>query len=116
MALRSGFPLVVLVLLANIASFRSNHSSSAQHSDDPYVSNLRTGFTLALVVLMFVGLTVHYWNNIWMFWGICLGIRVSLEELCLGTRTSAVLDRQRKFGYPVSSVAARQATGLYRVK
>ena len=116
MALRFGIPLVILVLLANIASFRSNHSSSARHSDDPYVSNLCTGFTVALVVLMFVGLTVHYWNNLWMFWGICLGIRASLEELCLKTRTSAVLDRQRKLGYPVSSVAAGQAPGLYRVK
>ena len=116
MALRSGIPLVVLVLLAHIASFRSNHSGNAQHSDGPYVSNLRTGFTLALVALMFVGLTVHYWNSIWMFWGVVLGIRASLGELCLETRASAVVDRRRKLGYLVSSVAAQQAPGLYRIK
>jgi len=63
-----------------------------------------------------VGLTVHYWNSIWMFWGVVLGIRASLGELCLETRASAVVDRRRKLGYLVSSVAAQQAPGLYRIK
>ena len=27
-----------------------------------------------------IGLTVHFWNYMWIFWGICLGVRASLRE------------------------------------
>jgi hypothetical protein len=42
----------------------------------------RTGLSLALFLYVFIGLTVHYWGALWMFWGLCIGIRASLEDYC----------------------------------
>jgi len=39
---------------------------------------------LLLLVFMFSGLTVHFWNYMWMFWGVCLGVRASLREMSMG--------------------------------
>ncbi|MCK1597303.1 hypothetical protein [Bradyrhizobium sp. 164] len=81
LSLRFGVPLVMLISLANIASFyRSGPTAGIRRSYEAYMNNVRTGFTLALAMLMFVGFTVHYWNNIWIFWGLCIGIRASLQE------------------------------------
>jgi hypothetical protein len=44
---------------------------------------MSTAFTIVLILLVFDGLTVHYWNFLWIFWGVCIGIRVSLRELSL---------------------------------
>jgi hypothetical protein len=97
MALRFGIPFVIFVFLANVASFyRSGPTAGIRRSNDPYMNNLRTGFTTALAMLMFVGLTSHYWNNIWIFWGFCIGIRASLQEEYFKTDVSPVLDHRRK--------------------
>ena len=48
------------------------------------MARMRTAFSLILVLFMFVGLTVHYWNYMWIFWGICIGIRASLREYSMG--------------------------------
>jgi O-antigen ligase len=98
-ALRSGVPLVIFVILANAASFYRYRPSAGIRISDSYMDNMRTAFTLALIIFMFAGLTVHYWNNIWMFWGLCLGIRASLHEQYLNSiRLSAVASR----GVPTS--------------
>ena len=44
------------------------------------MKRMRTGFTMALTMMMFMGLTVHYWAYMWTFWGLCIGIRASLRE------------------------------------
>jgi hypothetical protein len=80
LALRSGVPVVIFVFLANIASFFASGRRAVVRNSDPYMDNMRTGFTLALAMFMFTGLTVHYWNNMWIFWGLCIGIRASLQE------------------------------------
>jgi O-Antigen ligase len=84
LALRFGLPTVVFLILANITALlpvkRSNN-----RADDPYAAQMRTAFSLILVMFMFVGITVHYWNYMWIFWGICIGIRASLREQSIGT-------------------------------
>jgi hypothetical protein len=82
LALRFGEPVVILLLMSNIASvlptgFRPDGEFAK------YMLNMCTGLTLVLVIFMFVGLTVHFWNFMWIFWGICLGVRGSLREWCL---------------------------------
>lgn len=77
-ALRFGLPAVVLLALTNLAAMLP--VSRTRIPDQNYVSQLRTGFTVTLVMFMFVGFTAHLWNYIWIFWGICVGIRVSLSE------------------------------------
>lgn len=86
MIIRFGIPSIIPLLLANVASFWPSRQIYARTSHDPYVGQLCTAFTLSLVVLMFVGLTVHYWNNVWLFWGLCIGIRASLREQCSNAR------------------------------
>jgi hypothetical protein len=79
-ALRFGIPMVVLLFLTNISSFSRSVRGDGIRSADSFMSRMRTGFTLVLIMFLFTGLTVHYWNGAWMFWGLCLGIRVSLNE------------------------------------
>jgi hypothetical protein len=45
-----------------------------------YLSRMSTAFTLVLVVFMFTGITVHFWNYMWIFWGVCIGMRAALRE------------------------------------
>jgi hypothetical protein len=75
-ALRFGLPTVGLLLLANIAAC----VRSWPRSINPYMNNMRTGFSVIIVMFLFTGLTVHYWNALWMFWGLCLGVRASINE------------------------------------
>ncbi|TYO60739.1 hypothetical protein FXV83_42250 [Bradyrhizobium hipponense] len=96
LSLRFGIPLAVLIFLASIASFyRSGPTAHIWRFNDPCMNDFRAGFTLALALYIFVGFTVHYWNNIWIFWGICIGIRASLQEEFFLTNTSPVLNFRR---------------------
>jgi hypothetical protein len=80
-ALVYGLPTVGLLILANLGSFwRKKSNSRLPAEDDEFMICMRAGFTAALVMFMLIGLTVHYWNAMWMFWGLCVGIRTSLQE------------------------------------
>lgn len=96
LALRFGVPAIIFLVLANVATFYRSGPSGISSPSDRYMSRMRTAFTLVLVVFMFAGLTVHYWNNIWMFWGICIGIRGSLQEECLGAARRTASERRRQ--------------------
>ncbi|MDR3489983.1 MAG: O-antigen ligase family protein [Bradyrhizobium sp.] len=81
LALRFGIPVVPLLLLANISSYYGDGGRKRiGNMQDAYMSHMRTGFTIAVWVLMLAGLTVHYWNSFWLFWGLCLGIRAGFLE------------------------------------
>ncbi|WP_271565990.1 O-antigen ligase family protein [Bradyrhizobium sp. CCBAU 11386] len=79
LALRFGVPASALLLLANIAALASTNSPRNALLD-PRFLQLRSGFTVVLVLFALTGLTVHYWNYMWLFWGLCLGIRANLRE------------------------------------
>ena len=78
MSLRFGIPMIALLFLATIATFilKDRRHTTGDH----YMDQIRTGFTLVLTTYLIVGLTVHYWNYMWIFWGLCAGIRASLYE------------------------------------
>ena len=78
-SLRYGIPMAALLFLVNISTFWSNGKRKVRNSD-PYMNQLRTGFTLVLATFMFLGFTVHFWNYMWLFWSLCIGIRASLRE------------------------------------
>ncbi len=80
MALRFGLPTIVFVILMNLTAMLPVKRNPAGWPGEAYIGALRTGFTIVLVMFMFIGLTVHYWNYLWIFWGICIGTRVSLNE------------------------------------
>lgn len=79
-ALRFGVPMITLLFLANVAACARALTKSAARSADPYMVNVRTAFSVVIMMFLFTGLTVHFWNGSWMFWGLCLGIRGSLNE------------------------------------
>lgn len=79
--LRFGIPTIVFLALANLAAVLPTKYSG--NMGTPYLNRMRTAFSLILLLFAFIGITVHYWNYIWIFWGICLGIRASLRELSL---------------------------------
>lgn len=82
-ALRFGLPMIILLVLTNIASILPVRGRFNGVMEDPSAPELRIAFTVAVVMLMFTGLTVHYWNYLWIFWGVCIGIRASLREFSM---------------------------------
>jgi hypothetical protein len=87
LALRFGLPAVFLLILTNLAAMLPVRRTACGWPSESYIRELSTGFTIVLVIFMFAGLTVHYWNFIWIFWGICIGIRVSLNEYTIAAST-----------------------------
>jgi O-antigen ligase len=83
--LRFGIPMAILFFFTNVAAFFPGKRESLSGADEEYMGRMRRAFTLAIVVFMFAGLTVHFWNYMLMFWGLCIGIRASLRESSIGT-------------------------------
>ena len=89
-ALRFGVPTVALLFLSNVTAFLPtkkarerrirNEDTFTASAIDNNMADLSRGFTTVLVMFMFIGLTVHFWNYVWIFWGICIGVRASLRE------------------------------------
>ena len=81
-SLRFGIPMAVLLILLNITAILPVQPTRNLSAEVP-INQMRTAFSIVLIMFMFTGLTVHYWNYIWIFWGLCIGIRSSLRELSL---------------------------------
>jgi hypothetical protein len=81
MALRYGLPLIALLFLVNIVALLPGKRSATP--DEPFIGHMRSALSVVLVMFMFVGLTAHLWNYMWIFWGVCLGMAISLRELSL---------------------------------
>ncbi len=77
-ALRFGVPMVIFILLACITACMRTGGPKATR--DSYMDRMRTAFTLVLVVFALAGLTVHFWHSLWVFWGMCIGMRACLRE------------------------------------
>ena len=92
-ALRFGIPMIVLLLLTNLAAILPAKLEGEYRSSNSYLNRMRRAFTLVLLIFVFTGFTVHFWNFMWMFWGLCIGIRASLRELSIEIRG-------RSYSYP----------------
>ncbi|MBH5398263.1 O-antigen ligase family protein [Bradyrhizobium sp. CNPSo 4010] len=80
-SLRFGIPMLVLFFLTNMAALLPSKRRPGNNADDIYMDRMRHAFTLVILMFMFTGLTVHFWNYMLTFWGLCIGIRASLREL-----------------------------------
>ena len=78
-SLHYGVPMVMLLFATNIATFWPRQKLLTSR-DGLMVKQLSCAFTIVLVIFMFAGFTVHFWNFMWTFWGLCLGVRASLRE------------------------------------
>lgn len=74
-ALRYGLPAVILLTLVMFSAIlrRTSIFNSG-------IYMLPTGFSLAIVAMGLIGLTVHLWDSLWLFLSLCIGIRASLGE------------------------------------
>jgi hypothetical protein len=84
-ALRFGVPTIGFLFLANISAAWPAQRPGGP-DDASFSARMNTGFTIMLLMFMFIGLTVHYWNYMWIFWGLCLGIKVSLKQGLMARR------------------------------
>lgn len=82
-ALRFGMPAVVLIILLNIAACLPTKAIRKRTSNGAYIEDMHLAFTIVLVLYMFTGITVYFWNYSWIFWGVCIGIAASLREMAL---------------------------------
>lgn len=89
-ALRYGIPAVILLILTMFSPLLKKTQIFAP---DPNFHNIQTGFTLAIVAIGLIGVSVHFWDAPWLFFNLCVGIRASLAEY--GARRENMM-RQRK--------------------
>jgi len=94
-SLRFGIPVVILLFLTNVAALLPGKSVSVNGASDVHIDRMCTAFTLVISMFMFIGLTVHFWNYMLMFWGLCIGIRASLRELSFNMAGRLVRQKKR---------------------
>ncbi len=75
--LHYGLPAVLLLFFTMFSPF---FTKPKLPTSDPGKYSVRTGFSLAIVVMGIIGLTVHYWDAPLLFLSLCMGIRASLTE------------------------------------
>jgi hypothetical protein len=85
-ALRFGIPACALLFLINVTAIWPMRRSRPS-GYDLFSQRMGLAFTIVLLLFMFSGITVHFWNYIWIFWGLCVGIRGALRERALYSKT-----------------------------
>jgi hypothetical protein len=76
-ALRYGYPVVILFFSLLVATLQRPKRPSAVNQN---MANMSTGLSSAIVNMSLIGLTVHFWDSVWIFFSLCIGIRSSLTE------------------------------------
>lgn len=87
-ALHYGLPMVIFLILSIVSSMLSFQRGANMPLPDRYASRLRTGLSVVLNIMMFLALTVDFESTIWMFWGLCIGLRASFQEYGSNLRKS----------------------------
>jgi hypothetical protein len=78
-ALRYGLPCVLLLGLTIFSPFLRRNLNQRRNP-----AEMRTGLSLAIITLVLIGLTVHFWDSAWLFFFLCVGIRASFAERTTG--------------------------------
>lgn len=79
-AMRYGLVGVALLLLSALSSTVVLTSRRLRQPSDPAADRIRFGLNVMLFILLFVGMTVHFWGTLWIFFGIVLGLRAAFAE------------------------------------
>jgi hypothetical protein len=79
-ALSYGLPVVVTLLLLSLSVLIPVGGQAALRRREPLMDRFCIGMSMAVVLFDIIGLTVYFWNAIWLYYSLCLGIRASLKE------------------------------------
>lgn len=82
-ALNYGLPMVGGLLAIIGSALTPSPREAAIRRSQPDLDSLCTTYSLVLVLFCLIGLTVYFWNAMWLFWSLCMGIRVALKEYCM---------------------------------
>jgi hypothetical protein len=86
-ALRYGLTGVILLIMTMLASILSGRKTATV---DPSMYNAQRGFSLAIVAMALIGLTVHFWDATWLLLNLCIGIRASFADYAAGQQASRI--------------------------
>lgn len=78
-----GVPMIVTLFLTGLAAVVPFRGQAKVRRSDPFLDRMSTAFSLMTTILFFISMTVYFWNAVWLFASLCIGIRVSLKERCL---------------------------------
>ena len=81
-----------------------------------YMDDMRKGFSFVVVILSVIGLTVHYWDSVWIFFSLSLGVRASFAEFESGSVKSPARTLQRQSRpAPLRRVGSSSRNPLFKV-
>jgi hypothetical protein len=80
LSLKYGLPVVFFLLVATVTACVSIGRRGNAPLSDFDMRHMCTGLSLVLSMYVFIGFTVDFWDSLWMFWGMCIGVRASLLE------------------------------------
>ncbi|MFD0938654.1 O-antigen ligase family protein, partial [Methylobacterium trifolii] len=96
-ALNAGYVGVALLALSIVGAFFVWPRSAAILRHEPWIDTGRKAVSIALVQMVFVSFTVHYWGTCWAFFALLIGIQAGLSE----ARRLDVSAAARKGSFPV---------------
>ena len=78
-----GIPMTTLLYLAAVAATVPVRGQAFVRKNRPFLDLMCSSFSMILATIMFISITVTFWNAMWLFFALCIGVRVSLKERCL---------------------------------
>ena len=105
-AMSFGIPASFMLGLTLISStWRTNRPPPPPEARDRYLEQIRTGLTIVLMLVIFIGFTVHLWGTMMTFLGLLIGLRTTIEEVRSGPATKKVDARQKRVAWPAGAGA-----------
>jgi hypothetical protein len=81
-----GLPMTTFLYLAPITAMMPVRGEAAVRRHSRSLDWACTAFSMVLSVILFVSITVTFWNALWLLLAMCIGVRTSLKERCLAGR------------------------------
>ncbi|QPF86522.1 hypothetical protein IC762_09665 [Bradyrhizobium genosp. L] len=78
-----GIPMTTLLYLSAIGAMTPIRHQAIIREGQPFLDRMCTSFSIILGAIMFISITVTFWNTVWLFFALCIGVRASLKERCL---------------------------------
>lgn len=105
-AVTYGLSTIALLFLTGLASVIPIRGQADIRQRDPVLDRMCTSFSIVLAAITFISITCYFWNAVWLFSILCIGIRVTLKEQCLLARKSP---RSSDLAYNDRALSLRRA-------